>query len=120
MFNFEKLDAWQVAIEFADDVYRITKEFPAEERFGLQSQLRRAAVSIAANLAEGSGRSSNKGFIRFIEISFGSLMEVVSHASIANRQNLINDQDDQSTYRQAERLGKMLSGLRKSLQRNQN
>ena len=66
MFNFEKLDAWQLAIDFADLTYRISKDFPTDERFGLTSQLRKAAVSISSNLAEGNGRASAKDFAHFI------------------------------------------------------
>jgi|SRR6266496_2646218 len=77
MFNFEKLDVWQEAIQFADLVYELTGDFPGEERFGLTSQMRRAAVSISSNLAEGSSRVSRTDFDRFVEIATGSLFEVV-------------------------------------------
>jgi four helix bundle protein len=77
MFGFEKLEVWQLSIEYAQRVYSVTAGFPQEERFGLTNQLRRAAVSISANLAEGSARSSQKDFSRFVEITFGSLMETV-------------------------------------------
>ena len=90
MFRFEKLDVWQLAIEFSDQIYIATREFPADERFGLTNQLRRAAVSIAANIAEGSGRSSDRDFVRFIEIAYGSLMETVSHLRIAERQKFLS------------------------------
>jgi four helix bundle protein len=66
MFRFEKLDVWQKAIEYADCVYSMTREFPAEERFGLTSQLRRSAVSVSSNIAEGTGRSSDVEFSRFV------------------------------------------------------
>lgn len=117
MFNFEKLDAWQLAIEFAGVVYQAAHAFPDYERFGLRSQIQRSAVSISANLAEGSGRASSKEFIRFVEISFGSLMETVSHATIAKRQKFLGDDEYQTIYERAERLGRMLSGLRNSLLR---
>jgi four helix bundle protein len=77
MFNFEKLDVWQEAIQFADLVYELTAGFPDEERFGLTNQMRRAAVSISSNLAEGSSRVSRTDFARFVEIATGSLFEVV-------------------------------------------
>jgi four helix bundle protein len=120
MFNFEKLDAWQVAIEFADMIYAATRSFPADERFGLTNQMRRATVSVAANLAEGNGRSSPKDQLRFIEIAYGSLLEVVSHAVIAKRQQMLTDDSYQNVYRAADRLGRMLSGLRASLQQTLN
>jgi len=75
MFNFEKLDVWQKAIEFADLIYADTRTFPTEERFGLTTQLRRAAVSISSNIAEGSSRSSKIDFARFVEIAGGSVFE---------------------------------------------
>jgi hypothetical protein len=67
MFGFEKLEVWQRSIEFADAVYSATRSFPADERFGLTNQMRRAAVSISSNIAEGSARISRKDFARFIE-----------------------------------------------------
>ncbi len=80
MFNFEKLDVWQKTIDFADLIYTETRAFPGEERFGLTNQLRRAAVSISSNIAEGSSRSSRNDFARFTEIAAGSVFESVSQA----------------------------------------
>ena len=85
MFNFEKLDVWQVAIEFADLIYELTRSFPQEERFGLTNQMRRAAVSVSSNLAEESSRGSRQDFSRFVEIATGSLFEVVSQAILSRR-----------------------------------
>src|SRR5437762_12790251 len=73
MFNFEKLDVWQEAIDFADLVYKLTRQFPDEERFGLTNQMRRAVVSISSNIAEGTSRMSQIDFGRFIEIATGSV-----------------------------------------------
>ena len=77
MFNFEKLEVWQKAIDFADLVYSPTQSFPADERFGLTNQMRRAAVSISSNIAEGSSRTSKTDFARFLEIATGSVFEVL-------------------------------------------
>lgn len=115
MFNFEKLEAWHKAVEFADEVYAATRAFPADERFGLTSQVRRASVSVSANLAEGSARSTRREFKRFIEISYASLMEVVSHLSIARRQEFLSQDGFQKLYDSAEKLTRILSGLRRSL-----
>ena len=82
MFNFEKLDVWQKSIAFADFIYSETRKFPNEERFGLTNQMRRAAVSISSNIAEGSSRSSKSDFARFVEIATGSVFEIVSQAFI--------------------------------------
>jgi four helix bundle protein len=114
MFGFEKLDVWQSAIDFADSIYRTTKNFPAEERFGLTSQVRRSSVSVAANIAEGNGRFSQKDYVRFLEISYGSLMETVSHLAVARRQIFLNEPRHAALYSDAERLARMLSGLRSS------
>src|ERR1043166_6277322 len=81
MFNFEKLDVWQEAINFADLVYELTGAFPSDERFGITNQMRRAAVSISSNIAEGSSRVSRTDFARFVEIATGSLFEVVSQSN---------------------------------------
>jgi hypothetical protein len=99
MFNFEKLDVWHKAIEFADLIYALTRTFPDTERFALTTQMRR----------------SRADFVRFIEIATGSLFEVVSQASIALRQALITQEQHRQVYEAAEQLGKMLSGLRRSL-----
>src|SRR5229473_237101 len=115
MFNFEKLDVWQKAIDFADLVYNYTRHFPADERFGLTNQMRRAAVSISSNIAEGSSRMSQTDFARFIEIGTGSVFEVISQAFIAKRQSFLRDAKFHSLYEDAEELSRMLSGLRKSL-----
>jgi four helix bundle protein len=115
MFNFEKLDVWQKAVDFADLIYRSTRSFPAEERFGLTNQLRRAAVSISSNIAEGSSRNSKTDFARFIEIATGSVFEVVSQSFIAKGQQFFTEEVFGSIYGRAEELSRMLSGLRKSL-----
>jgi len=115
MFNFEKLDVWRKAIDFADLVYNQTRQFPSDERFGLTNQMRRAAVSISSNIAEGTSRLSQTDYARFIEIATGSVFEVVSQAFIGRGQRFLNDQGFRSLYAAADEIGRMLSGLRKSL-----
>ena len=117
MFRFEKLEVWQRAVVFADLVYEATRSFPADERFGLTSQMRRAAVSISSNIAEGSGGSSDKDFAHFVEIAHGSLMEIVSQARIAERKAFLSTDSHNELNNQAEELARMLSGLRNSLLR---
>ena len=114
MFVFEKLDTWHKSIDFADTVYCVTQSFPSDERFGITSQMRRAAVSISSNIAEGSSRFSKADFARFLEIATGSLFEVVSQSFIARRQGFLNDVDFQKLYNAAEEQGRMLIGLRNS------
>ena len=115
MFNFEKLDVWQKAIDFADLIYINTRGFPADERFGLTTQLRRGAVSISSNIAEGSSRSSKVDFARFVEIAGRSVFEVVSQSFIARRQDFLSDQNFRKIYAVAEEESRMLGGLRRSL-----
>jgi four helix bundle protein len=115
MFNFEKLDVWQKAIDIADLMCSNTQAFPAEEWFSLTNQLRRAAVSISSNIAEGSSRSSKSDFARFTEIAAGSVFEAVSQAFIARRQSFVREDQFRKIYTDAEELSRMLSGLRKSL-----
>ena len=116
MFNFEKLETWHEAIASADIVYKLTRGFPPEERFGLTNQMRRAAVSIASNLAEGCSRSTRTDYARFVEIATGSLFEVVSQATIGRNQGFVNPEEYQELYLAAEKQSRMLSGLRKSLE----
>src|SRR5271165_3100342 len=115
MFNFEKLEVWHKAVEFADQVYTVTRSFPEDERFGLTNQMRRAAVSISSNIAEGSSRSSKSDFARFVQMAAGSVFEVVSQATISKRRGFISEEDFARVYAAAEEQSKMLSGLKRSL-----
>jgi four helix bundle protein len=115
MLNFEKLQVWQKSIGLADLVYGYTRRFPADERFGLTSQMRRAAVSVSSNLAEGSSRKSRCDYRRFIEISAGSAFELVSQSLIARNQGFLTAEDHQVLYDSTLEIIRMLSGLRDSL-----
>jgi len=115
MFNFEKLEIWRESVDFADLVHAVTRKFPDNERFGLTNQMRRAAVSISSNIAEGSSRSSRTDFARYVEIATGSLYEVISQATISRRQGFLAEADFKNLYSACEKQSKMLSGLRKSL-----
>jgi four helix bundle protein len=117
MFRFEKLGVWQKAVEYADLIYTTTQTFPVEERFGLTSQLRRSAVSVSSNIAEGSSRSSHTDLARFIEIAYGSLLESISELEIAKRQQFLSDEKFGAAYKKAEDLAKMLSGFRRTLKK---
>jgi four helix bundle protein len=115
MFNFEKLEVWQKSVTFAGLVYRTTKSFPTDERFGLTNQVRRAATSIAANIAEGSARPP-ADFARFIGYASGSVCEVVTHAAVARNEGFLAPPEFAQLYRDADEISRMLSGLRKSLE----
>jgi len=112
MFNFEKLDVWQKAIDF---VYKHPRNFPADERFGFTKQMRRAAVSISSNIAEDTSRMSQTDFARFIEIETVSHFQIVSQAFVGRRQGFLNEERFHALYSAAEEIGRMLSGLRKLL-----
>jgi four helix bundle protein len=116
-FGFEKLEVWQQAVQYASQIYALTKAFPSDERFGITSQLRRSAVSISANIAEGSSRSTGKDFARFVEIAYGSLMENVSETTIAAQQSLLSPSQFADLRTRADKLARMLSGLRSSILR---
>lgn len=115
MFKFEKLQVWQKSVDFAGFIYRTTAVFPADERFGLTNQIRRAAVSIASNIAEGSARS-DADFAKFIGYAAGSLYEVVAQAEIAKNQGFLAFDTQEQLYRDADEISRMLSGLRDSLE----
>ncbi len=85
MHNFRELKIWQRSMDFVVQVYKITKEFPAEEKYGLISQQRRSAVSIPSNISEGAGRGTNPQFKHFLEISMGSCNELITQIELSNR-----------------------------------
>lgn len=114
-FRFEKLDVWHEAVDFASVVYEVTRGFPAEERFGLTNQIRRASVSVSSNIAEGSGRTSDRDFARFCEVAYSSALEVVSQAHVAERQTFLPESERKRVYARADKVCRMLSGLRSSL-----
>ena len=92
-FNFEDLKVYQKALDFVDNTYNITNSFPKNEDYALSSQFRRASISIALNIAEGSG-DTNEQFNRFLNISKGSIKECVVCSTIANRLSYLNETDD--------------------------
>ncbi|UZD24699.1 four helix bundle protein [Algoriphagus halophytocola] len=103
-FKFEKLIVWQKAMDLNEVIFVITKDFPNEERFNLISQMRRAADSVALNIAEGSTSQSNLEYKRFLNYSIRSIVEVVSALFIARRRGYILEEVFQSTYTQSEEL----------------
>ncbi len=113
-FPFEKLEVWQEARKLVVEVYQCTRRFPNEEQFGLTSQLTRAAVSVANNLAEGSGRSSLKDQAYFTNLAHGSLMETASDLIIATDLEFINAQETDPILHQAYDLAVRIHNLRDS------
>ena len=112
--NHRELVAWQEAVRLVEMIYRKTADFPKEEAFGLTAQLRRTAVSIPSNIAEGAGRNSSRELAQFLGVASGSKAELDTHLEIACRLGFI--QKDAAVFRQLERVGQLLTALRKSLQ----
>jgi len=113
-YSFEKLVVWQKAREFVGFVYKVTYSFPIEERYGLTNQIRRAAVSIVANIAEGSSRISRKDQAHFTQISFSSLIEVLSHFYIAYDLNYVSEEVLNEIKYKANNISNLLNALRNS------
>lgn len=107
----QKLEAWSKGIELVTDVYKSSERFPKEERYGLTSQIRRAAVSIPANLAEGAGRRSPKEFAHFLSNSQGSASELETELIIANRLGYLDEASFARLITQLERIGRLITGL---------
>ena len=114
VFGYRKLIAYQKAKEVVKRTYKLLKKFPAEERYAMCDQLRRASVSITSNIAEGINRYSVKDKSHFIEMSYGSLMEVSSQFEIAEELNYITSEDRLSMDQLIEEVARLLSGLQKS------
>ena len=115
-FFYRKLKVYQDAMVLLEDVYQLTKKFPSSEIHGLTNQIQRAAVSIPSNIAEGMGRFSIKDRIRFIDISNGSLMEVMCQLEIAHKLGYISDEELQMQDTKSATIAKMVLGLRKNLE----
>lgn len=111
MKTHKDLEVWQKAIAFVTDVYNQTGNFPKEEMYGLVSQLRRSAVSIPSNIAEGGARQSNKEFIQFLYVALGSLMELDTQLIIAKNLNFLSDENLNDLQTKGDEIGKMLNGL---------
>ena len=112
MHNFRKLDIWIDAVELADTVYAMTDLFPKSEMYGLASQMQRAAVSIPSNVAEGSGKDSDRDFARFLAISLGSLYELETQVEIAYRRGYLTTENYYSMRTNIESLQKRVYNLR--------
>lgn len=117
-FRFEQLDIWVEANKYAALIYKLTKRFPRDEIFALTAQLRRAASSISANIAEGSGSSSAKDLCHYLDIAIKSVYETVSHLYLACEQGYISEKDRADLYLKAEILVKKIQSFKKWLQNN--
>lgn len=116
-FRFEQLDIWKESNLYVSKIYKITRSFPSEEKFGLTDQLRRSASSISANIAEGSGSSSKKDFTHYLDISIKSSYETVSHLYLAKQLNYLSEKDRISLYEEAEILVKKIQSFKNWLRK---
>ena len=114
-FFYKKLDAYKIAKEFTIYVYSLLKKYPSYEQYALCDQLRRAVVSVPSNIAEGMGRMSVKKRIHFLEISYASMTEVLCQLDISESLGYISAEELQQAESIVERLARVMSGLRKSL-----
>jgi len=113
--NFRELLAWSKAMDLVESIYRSTERFPSHEMFGLTNQLRRAAVSIPSNIAEGQGRATTRDFLRFLSMSRGSLQEVQTQIELARRLEYINEGTCRSLMERSEEVARLVNGLCRSL-----
>ena len=114
IFSFEKLIVWQKARELSIVIYKTTKHFPEDERFGLISQMRRCSISISSNIAEGTGRHTNKDKARFTEIAYGSALELLNQAILSNDLEFLSDENYKEIRSYLTEITAMLDSLYKS------
>ncbi|MFY0631464.1 MAG: four helix bundle protein [Flavobacteriaceae bacterium] len=112
--NFKKLKIWLKAMELCNDIFNITKGFPKTEIYSLTSQINRSVVSVPSNIAEGSSRSSDKDFKRYLEIALGSLYELQTQIVLSSYKEYISKKELETLENKAEELQKMISGFMKS------
>lgn len=113
-----KLDVWGQSIDFVTEIYKLTSLFPDSEKYGLVSQLRRAAISIPSNIAEGAARGGRKEFLNFLSIAQGSAAEVETQLIISQKLGYMSEETLDKFLKLAEVISKMISGLKKSLSRD--
>ena len=114
---FKDMKIWELSMTLVEDIYRKTRNFPQHELYGLSSQMRRAAISIPSNIAEGNGRAHSKEYIQFLYLARGSLMELMTQLEIAHRLNYINIEEKTEIYDQCEIILKMLHKLITSIKK---
>lgn len=114
-FHFRDLAVWQKGIDLVEEIYLLTAQFPEQERYGLTVQLRRAAVSIPSNIAEGRARHTSKDFLRFLSMAQGSLAELITQTEIAHRLKYVDNAKRTAITDHLEELSRMIRGLQKSI-----
>ena len=116
--NYKELIAWQKAMGLVESIYRVSRSFPKEELYVLTSQLRRAAISIPSNIAEGQGRRSAREFVNFLSIAYGSIREVETQIEIARRLGYIASDEATRMTDQMDEVGRLINGLSQSISRD--
>ena len=119
MKSHKDLDVWKEAIELAKTVYLVTQDYPKEEMFGLVSQMRRAAVSIASNIAEGAARQGNKEFLQFLYIAIGSASELDTQIEISKTASMGDKEKLSEVQESVNRVARMIQGLIRSIKQKQ-
>ncbi|HNR95192.1 MAG TPA: four helix bundle protein [Kiritimatiellia bacterium] len=114
--TYRDLHVWQDGVVFVTELYRLTRDFPREEMFGVVSQIRRAAISIPSNIAEGYGRRSSRDYVRFLQISMGSLFEIQTQLEIARNLEYLSSDTYESLYAMSRKIERMLSSLIRKIQ----
>ena len=117
--SYGELIAWQKAMDLVQSVYEAVRTFPKEEIYGLTSQLKRAAVSVPSNIAEGQGRKSTREFLHHLSIAYGSLMEVETQILIAVRLEYLSQQDAERIIERTSEVGRLINGLSNALANKQ-
>ena len=115
-YSHKDLDVWKRSVSLVVYLYKVTKRFPPEERFGLVSQIRRASTSVPANIAEGWGRGSTKEYTQFLKIARGSLTELDTHLIVSGKLGLVDKDESARIETDISDIGKMLNRLIKSLE----
>lgn len=113
MHNYKDLKVWQLSMDVAEAIYQLTSHFPSEEKFGLVTQLRRAAVSVVSNIAEGAGRNSDKEFSQFLSIANGSVCELETQMILAQKLKMMeNNEKLEVLFDQLDHVQKMIFNLK--------
>lgn len=115
----QNLDAWKLSFQFTEKVYELTKSFPKEEIYGITSQIRRAAVSVPVNIAEGAARHTDKQFIQFLHISLGSASELDTLILLSKSLGYLSETQCQELIQDLDRIGKTIYGLIKYIEKRQ-
>ncbi len=116
VWTHKDLDVWKLSLSLAEEAYRVTQSFPAEERYGLAAQMRRAAVSVLSNIAEGAARKTRPDFLHFLHVARGSLAELDAQVTLAANLKLTADLD--KLHHMTQRVGQLLNGLIGKVQRS--